>query len=356
MRACAAQGAAPPLARYVEATPALGTRWLRRLAAAVTLALLAGCANLVPQTIGLRTGWPTGVPERIELTQVPFFPQDAFQCGPAALATVLTFGGIDVTPGGLVEQVWLPARGGSLQIEMLASARRHGFVAYRLAPSFADLLREVAAGHPVVVLQDVGLIATVWHYAVVIGFDYPSGTVYLRSGTSQRLAVPFTAFERSWMKGGYWSFVALPPHQLAATAQEPRWIEAVVATARASGRDLAPAWAASLANWPHSLPAAIGLANEHHRHGDFERAGAVLERARTRHPESAVVLNNLAQTLSDVGRHDAALKLLAEAELTEDGRYRDEVVATRELVLKRLQASRSSPANEPVAARRKRLR
>jgi hypothetical protein len=37
-----------------------------------------------------------------------------------------------------VPQVYLPARKGSLQVEMLAAARRHGLVSYQLAPSKVD--------------------------------------------------------------------------------------------------------------------------------------------------------------------------------------------------------------------------
>jgi hypothetical protein len=35
--------------------------------------------------------------------------------------------------------------------------RRHGFVAYKLAPEFTDVLREIAAGTPVVTLENYGL-------------------------------------------------------------------------------------------------------------------------------------------------------------------------------------------------------
>ena len=72
------------------------------------LAVLAGCAQLVPQTVALRSGWPAGVPERVEWTGVPFFPQVDYQCGPAALATVLGYSGVKVTPeqlSGLSGQV-----------------------------------------------------------------------------------------------------------------------------------------------------------------------------------------------------------------------------------------------------------
>ncbi len=133
---------------------------MARLAGALLLACLAGCAQMVPQTIALRTGWPAGVPQTVEMKTVPFFPQDDYQCGPAALATVLESSGVPVKPEQLVSQVFLPARKGSLQIEMLAAARQHGRISYELPPHYPALLREVAAGNPVVVLQDVGLMFT----------------------------------------------------------------------------------------------------------------------------------------------------------------------------------------------------
>ena len=72
-------------------------------------------------------------------------------------------------------QVYLPERKGSLQVEMLAAARRHGMVSYQLAPRFEDMMREIAAGTPVVVLQNLGVFSSGWHYAVAIGYDYQTG-------------------------------------------------------------------------------------------------------------------------------------------------------------------------------------
>src|SRR4051812_21920221 len=77
--------------------------------------LVAGCAQLVPQTVALRNAWPEGVPRTVELTSVPFFPQEDYQCGPAALATALVHTGTKVSPEALVKQVFVPARQGSLQ-------------------------------------------------------------------------------------------------------------------------------------------------------------------------------------------------------------------------------------------------
>jgi hypothetical protein len=309
------------------------------LCCALLLAWLVGCAQLVPQTIGLRTAWPEGVPERVELTAVPFFPQqdeDDDQCGPAALATLLNYSGVAIQPDALVDQVYLPARHGSLQLEMIAAPRRHGRVSYLLAPRYADLLREVAAGNPVVVLQDIGLMFTQWHYAVVNGFDYPSGTVWLRSGTRARQAMPFTYFERTWMKGNYWAMVTVPPDRIPVTATEDRWMTAVLAMVRAGNNDAATtAYAAALNRWPDNLAAAIGLANQYHSRGALPEAVAVLRKAQQRHPQSVIVMNNLAQTLSDQGRHAEALNQIEKASDPQSP-FAPEVRSTRQLILQRM--------------------
>ena len=314
-----------------------------RLAGALVLALAAGCAQLVPQTIALRTDWPAGVPQTVELASVPFFPQDEYQCGPAALATVLVHSGVSITPEPLVREVYLPARHGSLQVEMVAAARRHGRVSYPLAPRYGDLLREVASGNPVVVLQEIGYLPLVpkWHYAVVNGFDYPSGTVWLRSGTERRRAMPFTAFERTWRKSGYWAMVVTAPDRIPVTATEEAWLAAVLAFARSEqGEPLTHAYAATLKRWPDSLPAAVGLANQHHARGAYAESVAVLRAAKHRHPRSVVVTNNLAQALSDLGHQQEALSLIKQVGDPANP-FAADVRATRKLILQRIGQQKS---------------
>src|SRR5256886_4625327 len=148
----------------------------------------------MPQTAALRETLSPELQGKVELKDVPFFPQSEFQCGPAALATVLNESGVKVTPKDLVPEVYLPERKGSLQIEMLAAPRRHGLVSYQLAPRFSDLLTEIAAGNPVIVLQNLGLKES-WHYAVAIGYDYDWGKLYLRSGETERQVMPFAISE-----------------------------------------------------------------------------------------------------------------------------------------------------------------
>lgn len=302
-------------------------------------AVLGGCGAMVPQTMSLRDVWPAGVPVRAEIAGVPFFPQEDFQCGPAALATVLVHAGAPVTPESLVNQVYIPARQGSLQADMLAAPRRHGRVSYLLAPRLDDLLREVAAGNPVVVLQDTGAGPIVnWHYAVVTGFDYPAGELHLHSGTTERLALPFTIFEYSWRKSGYWAMAVLPPRRLPATGTQSGHLQAIAAMERVADAGAASAaYAAFLERWPGDATASVALANRHHAAGELEQAQALLRLASEREPQSAIVLNNLAQTLSDLGRSREALPVIERAARLE-GPFAAAVGETRALILKRIAA------------------
>jgi len=300
-------------------------------------ALASGCASMAPQTKALgANGLPEGVPRHFELTQVPFFPQDEYQCGPAALATVLGAAGVAVTPQELVSQVYLPERKGSLQIEMLAAARRHGLVSYQLAPSFNDLLREVASGTPVILLQNLGVFSAGWHYAVVVGYDYDSGRLFLRSGETEREVMPFIMNEMAWRRSGYWAMVAVPPERIPVSAEEDRWLAAVAALERAGGGAAArTAYQSFLKRWPENVNASIGLANTYYAAGELKDAERVLRGALARAPDSPVVLNNLAQTLSDQGRDREALPLIDKAAAA-GGSFSEEVKKTREAIVDKL--------------------
>ncbi|MCX7157392.1 MAG: PA2778 family cysteine peptidase [Rhodocyclales bacterium] len=320
--------------------------WYRRarLTAGVLLlfAGLSGCASLVPQTMGLRATWPADVAVKAENTEVPFFAQKEYQCGPAALATTLVNAGAPVTPDELLKLVYLPGRQGSLQIEMLAAPRHYSIISYQLASSFDALLQEVAAGNPVIVLQDIGLGPfTDWHYAVVVGFDYPAGELYLRSGETRRLAIPFTIFEYTWKRSNYWAMVALPPGRIPASAGEADYLAAISAM-ESVGKPAAAvlAYSAFLLRWPGNVGASIGLANRHYALGALADAEAALQRAAEHHPESVPVLNNLAQVLSDIGRNKEALALVERAAQVEGSPFAGAVGETRALVLQRMGKNR----------------
>ena len=90
----------------------------RRLAGVLLCGLLLGACATPPQTRTLLAQPATDLPAAVELSDTPFYPQQRYQCGPAALATVLGAQGVDVAPEALVDAVYVPALHGSLPEEI----------------------------------------------------------------------------------------------------------------------------------------------------------------------------------------------------------------------------------------------
>jgi tetratricopeptide (TPR) repeat protein len=191
---------------------------------------------------------------------------------------------------------------------MLVAARRAGAVATVLPGTLEDLLREIAAGHPVVTLSNLGLSwAPSWHYAVAVGYDLDAGELLLRSGPMKRQQMALRTFEHTWARGRHWAFVALPPGKLPATALESDAARALVAFERnAPPEKAALAYAAGLQRWPDNLVLAIGLGNASYAARDLPGAEKAFRHAAGRHA-SAAAWNNLAVVLDEQGRRSEAV-------------------------------------------------
>jgi hypothetical protein len=264
---------------------------------------------ILPQTQALQEQRPQGLPLRAELSNVPFFAQAEFQCGPAALAMALNAAGIRVTPDELVEQVYRPGRRGSLQVEMLAATRRRGLIAYELAPSLADVLHEIATGTPVIVLENYGFrVYPVWHYAVAIGYDLDAGNIIRHSGTHQRQTMPFSVFEYLWKDEDHWAMVAVSPDRVPVTASEVRYASAVIAVEKSGQtRTAHTAYRSLLQRWPQSLAGHMGLGNTAYALRDMDTAESAFTQAAKHHPDAVAAFNNLATVLAERGKLGEAI-------------------------------------------------
>lgn len=256
------------------------------------------------------------LPRQHELTKTPFFPQELYHCGPAALATALNAIDINVTPDQLVPEVYIPARQGSLQIEMLAASRRHGALSVKVAPRLDAVLKEVAAGNVVVVMQNLGLSwAPSWHYAVVVGYNLEQEKVWLRSGTFERFEMTLSTFQRTWARSEYWAFVALKPGSLPASDDPDAVAKAIVAFEKNSNKkDAYLSYDAAVKRWPDHLVLLMGLGNSAYALGNYSHATSAFREATAAHPDSAAAHNNLATMLIMLGDAKAA-KLAAEKAL-----------------------------------------
>ncbi|NMM78607.1 hypothetical protein B2J88_23540 [Rhodococcus sp. SRB_17] len=281
--------------------------WRTPAAAGVLLwaLLLSGCAS--PQLSALDQHWPPALPPAVLLKGVPFFAQEDHLCGPASLAMVAQAAGVRVTPGELTEQVYVPGRQGALQQEMLAATRRQGLVAYPLAPRLQDLLQEVAAGQPVLILQNLSLpIAPRWHYAVVIGYARERNEVVLHSGVTERMVMALSTFEHTWARSGYWAMRAVKPDRLPVTVEAETWATAAAALERVHPRAAQTAYATALARWPDQRASLLGAGNAAYALRERARAAEAYALATRVHPNFADAWNNLAQVRLEMGQRRAA--------------------------------------------------
>jgi tetratricopeptide (TPR) repeat protein len=261
---------------------------------------IAGCSSVSIKEV-LRNS--RQLPELAKVGGVPLYAQEDMQCGPASLAMVLAWSGLPASPDDLAAEVFTPERQGSLQSALIASARRHGRIAYPLSGT-EQLFAEVAAGRPVIVLLN---LAFSWfpryHYAVVIGFDRKAETVFLHSGTLAEERLSFRVFGNIWARSEYWGLLILPPGEMPVAPDEQKWLEAIVGLERTGHwQAAAVAYGRASVEWPRNANVWIGLGNSRYVQHEFAGAISAYRQAVSVNPESAVAFNNLAQVLAETGQ------------------------------------------------------
>ena len=275
------------------------------------LSLLTGCASF--RQIEMPP-LPENLPASHELTAVPFFPQEEYQCGPAALAMAISWSGLPARPEDLAEEVYTPSRKGSLQVAIIAAARRHGRLGYEIS-DLESLFPEIAAGYPVIILQNLSISwFPVWHYAVLIGYDAAQEHVILRSGTTYRKVMSFGVFEKTWARSNYWGIIILKSTQLPALAKEKTYLSAVLGLEKAHQFQAAVSgYRTALTRWPQSLAARMGLGNSYYALGDFTNSEYAFKETIRLYPRAGSAYNNLAQILKEQGQFPEAWKMARKA-------------------------------------------
>lgn len=283
------------------------------LAAGLGLLLLSGCAGF-PKDPGVSTV-QAEYARPIQVAGVPHYVQDDYQCGPAALASVLTWSGEKVSPDSLRDDLYIPAREGTLQVEIASQARRHGRIPYRLQGGLPGLLEELDAGHPVLVLENLGLgWAPVWHYSVVYGFAPQNSELRLRSGTEGDRLVELDTFSRTWGRAEQWGLVILTPDKLPAAGTVESVLEAVAPLEQLGDTAAAnTAYRSAARRWPDSAPAHVALGNTWYALGDYTAAEAAYRRATENDPHHGAAYNNLAFTLAQQKRWEEAIEAAGRA-------------------------------------------
>lgn len=142
---------------------------------------------------------------------VPFFPDGTDQCGPATLASILTYWGIPSEPAVLKAEIYRPQVGGTLPIDFLLAVEDRGLKANVSGGTLKRLKAELDAHHPVVALLNLGwLVFPQGHYVVITGYDERQQGVYMHSGLARDLFVPYAQLFSDWEKTGRWMLQVQP--------------------------------------------------------------------------------------------------------------------------------------------------
>lgn len=276
---------------------------------------------------------------------MPFHPQALHQCGPAALATVLGASGLEADPQALAERVYVPGRRGSFQAELIAATRHAGRIPYVIDGTLEALAAEVAAGRPVLVLQNLALPRLPrWHYAVVIGVD--ARRVTLRSGRRATLRLSHRSFLRSWAWAQRWGFVTLRPGEWPAQPETRRWLSTMSDLEQVGQREIAASgYDAAVLRWSTQPLAWFALGNARYRSGRLPEARAAFERSTALDPGFAAGWNNLAQVLGELGCGESALEAVQRGRSVADTTQQRVLESTE-----RALASNAQPASSTASA------
>lgn len=237
------------------------------------------------------------------LLDVPFFPQEEYQCGPAALATVLVESGIETSPDILTPQIYLPERQGSLQPELLAASRRAGRIPYVIEDDLATVFAQLQGGRPVLLLQNLRTQHfPVWHYAVLTGVDPATGEVFLNTGISEQQPMSAGKFARLWDWAGNWAMVVLEPGEIPARAIPERYFTAVADFEAVAGLENAEAaWRSAMKHWPDQPQPYLALGNQAYARGELDEAVRLYRQGLNVDTHNPGLANNLASVLGELG-------------------------------------------------------
>lgn len=143
------------------------------------------------------------------IENVPFYPQETFQCGPASLAGVLNYWDVRVTPEEIAKDIYSPSAGGTLNLDMILYPEKKRMKAKHYEGSMEDIKTKIDSGYPIIVLVDLGLLVYQQnHFMVVVGYD--ENVIIANSGKEPLKPIPTKRFMKTWKRTNCWTLWIAP--------------------------------------------------------------------------------------------------------------------------------------------------
>lgn len=140
------------------------------------------------------------------IDNVPFYPQDDYQCGPASLAGVMNYWGLNITPDEIAKAIYSESARGTLTIDMLIYTNKKGLYAVQYSGSWDDLKTKISNRYPLIVLVDYGFsVYQANHFMVVVGYN--DDGVVVNSGRTEHMFIDKEKFLKAWERTNYWTLL-----------------------------------------------------------------------------------------------------------------------------------------------------
>lgn len=138
------------------------------------------------------------------IENVPFYPQEAYQCGTASLAGVMSYWDIKSTPEEIAKEIYSESARGTLNVDMIIYPQGKGLIAEQYSGGMDDLKKNIDAGYPLIVLVDYGFwVLQSNHFMVIVGYNEHG--VIVNSGKDKGKFISGKDFIKAWEKTKFWT-------------------------------------------------------------------------------------------------------------------------------------------------------
>lgn len=136
------------------------------------------------------------------ISDVPFFKQQEYDCGPAALACVYNFRGLQQDVEEISKRVYSRRQKGSLNLGLLIDAREQGLTATMYSGSFEKIKDAIDNETPLILMVSEG--GDSLHYVVVVGYEGQHvAAIVVHDGYQPNKRYEREAFDAKWRATGY---------------------------------------------------------------------------------------------------------------------------------------------------------
>ena len=269
--------------------------------------------------------------------KVPFVPARSDLCGSTSIEMVASYWQSrtsyvpHLSRDELDGRTLIPAKGGTLQVELVATARANGLLVYPLDPTFDALFSELAKQHPVIVLLNRGYSwYPLWHYAPVTGYDEENQSILMHFSDRPNETMPVATFMSLWERSAHWGVALLPPGHLPVGTSLNMFLRAAYDLEKTGMiNEAIVAYQSALLHWPEEIDVFFALANAYYHTHQLNDAEQIYRKLLSFDSEHSMALNNLANLLCRTNRSKEALRLLGKA-VTDDKEMQSIIKATRE--------------------------